>query len=85
VFELPGPDGVRQRDPRYGSEAYAPDCRGRHRPDKNLAKLANHAAKKWQRQTGGVVDLSNIDRQRRLLALVPVEDVWGVGGASVRS
>jgi hypothetical protein len=26
----------------------------------------------------GVVDLSNIDRQRRLLALVPVEDVWGV-------
>ena len=46
---------------------------------KTLAKLANHAAKKWQRQTGGVVDLSNIDRQRRLLALVPVEDVWGVG------
>lgn len=25
------------------------------------------------------MDLSNIDRQRRLLALVPVEDVWGVG------
>lgn len=46
---------------------------------KTLAKLANHAAKKWQRQTGGVVDLSNIDRQRRLLTLVPVEDVWGVG------
>lgn len=43
------------------------------------AKLANHAAKKWQRQTDGVVDLSNIDRQRRLLALIPVEDVWGVG------
>ncbi|SQI93629.1 Error-prone [Klebsiella oxytoca] len=46
---------------------------------KTLAKLANHAAKKWQRQTGGVVDLSNVERQRRLLALVPVEDVWGVG------
>ncbi len=46
---------------------------------KTLAKLANHAAKKWQRQTGGVVDLSNVDRQRRLLAVVPVEDVWGVG------
>ncbi|EBI0732509.1 translesion error-prone DNA polymerase V subunit UmuC [Salmonella enterica] len=46
---------------------------------KTLAKLANHAAKKWQRQTDGVVDLSNIDRQRRLLALIPVEDVWGVG------
>lgn len=48
-------------------------------PTKTLAKLANHAAKKWQRQTGGVVDLSNVDRQRRLMALVPVEDVWGVG------
>ncbi|MGK4725687.1 Y-family DNA polymerase [Salmonella enterica] len=46
---------------------------------KTLAKLANHAAKKWQRQTDGVVNLSNIDRQRRLLALIPVEDVWGVG------
>ncbi|EBX3037530.1 translesion error-prone DNA polymerase V subunit UmuC [Salmonella enterica subsp. enterica serovar Virchow] len=46
---------------------------------KTLAKLANHAAKKWQRQTDGVVDLSNIDRQRRLLALIPVEGVWGVG------
>ena len=46
---------------------------------KTLAKLANYATKKWQRQTGGVVDLSNIDQQRRLLALVPVEDVWGVG------
>lgn len=34
---------------------------------KTLAKLANHAAKKWQRQTGGGGgDLSNIDRQRRL-------------------
>jgi DNA polymerase V len=33
----------------------------RHCSDKNLAKLANHAAKKWQRQTGGVVDLSNVE------------------------
>ncbi|QGU87235.1 translesion error-prone DNA polymerase V subunit UmuC [Erwinia sorbitola] len=47
-------------------------------PTKTLAKLANYAAKKWHK-TGGVVDLSNIDRQRRLLALVPVEEVWGVG------
>ncbi|MGI3449890.1 translesion error-prone DNA polymerase V subunit UmuC [Citrobacter arsenatis] len=45
---------------------------------KTLAKLANHAAKKW-RGTGGVVDLSNIDRQRRLMALTSVEDVWGIG------
>ncbi len=46
---------------------------------KTLAKLANHAAKKWQRQTGGVVDLSNVDRQRKLMAALPVDEVWGVG------
>ena len=47
-------------------------------PTKTLAKLANHAAKKWSK-TGGVLDLSNIDRQKKLMALVPVEDVLGVG------
>ncbi|MBJ8367350.1 MULTISPECIES: Y-family DNA polymerase [Citrobacter] len=46
---------------------------------KTLAKLANHAAKKWLRQTGGVVDLSNLDRQRKLMAALPVDEVWGVG------
>ncbi|HBC5382245.1 TPA: Y-family DNA polymerase [Citrobacter koseri] len=46
---------------------------------KTLAKLANYAAKKWQRQTGGVVDLSNVDRQRKLLAALPVGEVWGIG------
>ncbi|MER5028141.1 translesion error-prone DNA polymerase V subunit UmuC [Pantoea anthophila] len=45
---------------------------------KTLAKLANHAAKKWSK-TRGVVDLSNVDRQKKLMALIPVEDVWGVG------
>lgn len=46
---------------------------------KTLAKLANHAAKQWQQQTGGVVDLSNRERQRKLMARLPVGDVWGVG------
>ncbi|MES0302928.1 Y-family DNA polymerase [Citrobacter sedlakii] len=46
---------------------------------KTLAKLANHAAKKWLRQTGGVVDLSNVDRQRKLMAVLPVDETWGVG------
>ncbi|MDM3447980.1 Y-family DNA polymerase [Citrobacter sp. Cb027] len=46
---------------------------------KTLAKLANHAAKKWQRQTSGVVDLSNLERQRKLMAALPVDEVWGVG------
>ncbi|HFK4603031.1 TPA: Y-family DNA polymerase [Citrobacter farmeri] len=46
---------------------------------KTLAKLANHAAKKWKRQTGGVVDLSNVERQRKLMAALPVDETWGVG------
>ncbi len=46
---------------------------------KTLAKLANHAAKQWQRQTGGVVDLSNIEKQRKLMGALPIDEVWGVG------
>ncbi|WP_373094988.1 translesion error-prone DNA polymerase V subunit UmuC [Zhongshania sp.] len=45
---------------------------------KTLAKLANHAAKAYP-ATGGVVDLTDRHRQRKLLALTPVGDVWGVG------
>lgn len=48
-------------------------------PTKTLAKLANYAAKKYH-GTKGVVDLSRVERQRKLMALVPVEEVWGVGG-----
>jgi DNA polymerase V len=47
-------------------------------PTKTLAKLANHAAKKYP-ATQGVVDLTNRSRQRKLLAITPVEDIWGVG------
>ncbi len=47
-------------------------------PTKTLAKLANHAAKKYP-ATGQVVDLMEPARQRRLMALVDVNDVWGVG------
>lgn len=47
-------------------------------PTKTLAKLANYAAKTWQK-TGGVVDLSQKTRQRKLMSLVPVNEVWGVG------
>lgn len=47
-------------------------------PSKTLAKLANYAAKKYP-ATGAVVDLMASDRQRRLLALVGVDEVWGVG------
>jgi DNA polymerase V len=47
-------------------------------PTKTLAKLANHAAKKYP-ATGSVVDLMDPNRQKRLLAIVDVSDVWGVG------
>lgn len=43
------------------------------------AKLANHAAKQWQRQTGGVVNLANVERQKKLMSILPVDEVWGVG------
>lgn len=48
-------------------------------PTKTLAKLANHAAKKWSK-TNGVVDLSRPVCQRKLMALIDVSEVWGVGG-----
>jgi DNA polymerase V len=47
-------------------------------PTKTLAKLANHGAKSWPK-TGGVVDLMSKERQRKLMALLPVNEVWGIG------
>ncbi|WP_376716380.1 Y-family DNA polymerase [Pantoea agglomerans] len=48
-------------------------------PSKTLTKLANFAAKKWT-QTGGTFNLTSPERQRKLLALVSVDDIWGIGG-----
>ncbi len=47
-------------------------------PTKTLSKLANYAAKKFK-ATQGVVDLSDPVRQKRLLEITPVSEVWGVG------
>lgn len=47
-------------------------------PTPTLAKLANHGAKKYP-ATHGVVDLTSPERQRKLLKLTPVEDIWGIG------
>lgn len=46
---------------------------------KTLAKLANYGAKKYL-ATQGVLNLTDRQRQRRLMALTPVNEVWGVGG-----
>jgi DNA polymerase V len=47
-------------------------------PTKTLAKLANFAAKRWP-QTGGVLDLSDPVRREKLMKIVPVGEVWGIG------
>ncbi|MGE6263318.1 translesion error-prone DNA polymerase V subunit UmuC [Aeromonas media] len=47
-------------------------------PTKTLAKLANYAAKKWP-ATGGVVDLRDEERRAKLMAITPVDEVWGIG------
>lgn len=47
-------------------------------PTKTLAKLANFAAKKWP-QTGGVLNLSDLLRREKLMKIVPIDEVWGIG------
>ena len=46
---------------------------------KTLAKLANRAAKQWQRQTGGVVDIRQPAKRNKLLQVMDVSEVWGIG------
>ena len=47
-------------------------------PTKTLAKAANYGAKHYP-ATNGVVSLVDINRRSKLLALMPVREVWGVG------
>lgn len=47
-------------------------------PTKTLAKLANHAAKKYPASRGVVVLLEE-HRREKLLKLTPIEDIWGIG------
>lgn len=46
---------------------------------KTLAKLANAGAKRWQKQNGGVLDICDPQRRDKLLKMMPVDEVWGVG------
>jgi DNA polymerase V len=78
--------GICRQDPvAYGQRIRAavrrsigiPVCVGMG-PTKTLAKLANFAAKKWK-QTGGVLDLSDPVRREKLMRIVPVGEVWGIG------
>lgn len=47
-------------------------------PTRTLAKLANYAAKRFP-ATGGVVDLHDEHRRHRLMAITPVDEIWGIG------
>lgn len=47
-------------------------------PTKTLAKLANYAAKKWPK-TGGVVDINDTEKKRKIMQITPVGEIWGVG------
>jgi DNA polymerase V len=78
--------GMCLKDPvAYGQEIRAtvrrntgiPVCVG-FGPTKTLAKLANFAAKRWPR-TGGVLDLSDPVRREKLMRIVPINEVWGIG------
>ncbi len=53
-------------------------------PTKTLSKLANYAAKKFK-ATQGIVDLTDPDRQKRLMEITPVSEVWGVGRKLTKS
>jgi len=48
-------------------------------PTKTLAKLANYAAKRWSRQTGGLVYLSDKKQWHALMQRTPTHEIWGIG------
>jgi DNA polymerase V len=50
-------------------------------PTKVLAKVANNIAKK-NKYTNGIVVLDSIEKQNHALKIFPIEDIWGIGGAS---
>ncbi|PCQ19343.1 hypothetical protein CP995_14615 [Klebsiella pneumoniae] len=57
------------------------DDRGRPGPYKTLTKACQYSSKTWP-QFGGVLALTAGQRNRidKMLSLMPVEEVWGVGG-----
>jgi len=81
--DLTGQSGVRERAQamreRVGRWTGIAVCVGMG-PTKTLAKLANHVAKTHPRSRG-VFDFSALhaEQQTRLLARLPVQEVWGVG------
>lgn len=47
-------------------------------PNKTLAKIANHVAKKWPNVTS-VFNMNDLAKQNAILPKISVQDIWGVG------
>lgn len=47
--------------------------------NRTTAKLTNWASKKWKRQTGSVVAITEYERLQKLLAVADVNSIWGIG------
>ncbi len=46
---------------------------------KTLAKVANHIAKKFPLETGGVYSIDSDEKRVKALKWLKIEDVWGIG------
>ncbi|MBF7098486.1 Y-family DNA polymerase [Photobacterium damselae] len=44
-----------------------------------LAKLGNHAAKVYEKQVRGVIQIDTEHRRQWLLERTPIQDIWGIG------
>ncbi|MDO6707006.1 Y-family DNA polymerase [Photobacterium sp. 1_MG-2023] len=44
-----------------------------------LAKLANHAAKQFERRVNGVIHIQTEQQRRWLLERTDIQDIWGIG------
>ncbi|VEB00136.1 Error-prone, lesion bypass DNA polymerase V (UmuC) [Klebsiella pneumoniae] len=67
------------RNPRHGAAAYPSDAGRWHRPDQNPGEAGQPRGEAVAAADGRVVDLSCPQRQRKLMALLPVSEVWGIG------
>ncbi len=48
-------------------------------PTKALAKVANHIAKKFPKETGGIYSIDSEEKRIKALKWLKIGDVWGIG------
>lgn len=80
-----GADSLWATDPAASVAVDRPNGRGRDRPHQDprqagqLCRQADHLGVTRCPATGGVVDLRDELRRARLMAITPVDEVWGIG------